>query len=404
MVGRAGTQKTAGRDEPSTRTPADPLEALLEGFVGVPLSTANDVELLEDEHVLQRLAEDLGNARQSITFQVYYIEKGHVLDEFVRLFRSRAQAGVRVRLLVDALGTKALSTRKIRRFLGDSVQVARVRGERLRHPIRFFQRAHSRTCVIDGCIAYTGGFGLSDKWAPTPGSKLPWRDLAVRVVGRAALTLQGQFTKLWAEARKGELIPEAELFPPEALEASGRTTAGVLVSSGSQAITGASRFLEVLCARAEKRLWIYSGYFAPGPEQRAILEAAARRGVDVRVLTANERTDLGIVRLAGRGQYPALLEAGVRIWEYQPSMLHAKAFLLDERLAGVGSLNMVPASTELSEETVLIALDPRVARGLAHLFLHDLAHSREVRAETWGRQPLLRRLSERAGALLLRVP
>lgn len=382
---------------------SDGLEAEIEGSTGVAFSGGNAVELLEDEQALRRLAEDIGAATRSVTFQVYYVEKGRTLSRFAELLRERAEAGVRVLVLLDAVGTKGLSTRVIRRMMGDAVAVAKVRPERLRHPFRFLHRAHSRTCVIDGRIAYTGGFGLADKWDPHHGDGPTWRELAVRVTGPAALRLQSRFAELWVEAR-AEALHGSDLFPADPVRGDGEVTAGLLVSRGEQRISGARRLLDVLSSHAERRLWIYSGYFAPDPDHCALLTSLAKRGVDVRVLTCNARTDLPIVRLAGRGNFPPLLEAGVRIWEFQPRMLHAKAFVLDDRLMGVGTLNVDPVSTRLNDETMLLALDEGLTGELARAFRRDLARATEIRLETLAGQSFLRRAAERVASTFVRMP
>jgi cardiolipin synthase A/B len=379
------------------------LQAALEGAAGLSFSDGNAVEILEDEQSLVRLGEDIGRATRSVTFQVYYTEEGHVLRRFAKLFRERAEAGVRVLLLLDAFGTKRLSRREIQRMVGDAVEVGRLRAQRLRHPFRFLHRAHTRSCVIDGRVAYTGGFGLADKWDPAPGEGPAWRELGVRVTGPAALRLQARFTEFWAEVR-GEILQGPEFFPAGTVEGGGRTTAGVLASNAAQPVSAALRFLDVLASSAERRLWIYSGYFAPGPDQRRLLESAARRGVDVRVLTCNGSTDLPLVRLSGRGNFPLLLEAGVRIWEFQPRMLHAKALLLDDLLMGIGTLNVDPVSSQLNEETMLVAIDRDLTGELARLFAEDLDRAREVTLDALVSQSLARRALEKACATLVRVP
>jgi cardiolipin synthase len=396
---RAGSGKIDGAPMASMA-----LEAMLAGSTGVSFSNGNTVEILEDEDVLRGLARDIRRARSSVTFQVYYIEKGRVLDEFAQLLRERAEAGVRVHLLLDAFGTKRLSRRAVQRMVGPLVKVARLRPKGLRHPVRYLHRAHCRSCVVDGTIGYTGGFGLADKWDPTPGEGPAWRELAVRVTGPAALQMQGRFTELWAEARGGEVLKGSTLFPAEAVADHGTVAAGLLVSNATQQVSAAMRLLDVLCSTAESRLWIYSGYFAPSPRQRDLLEAAARRGVDVRILTSNELTDLQLVRFSGRGNYSRLLDAGVRIWEFQPRMLHAKGFLLDHALMGIGTLNVDPVAGELNDENALVTVDEELTRALAEVFEKDLGQAREITLATLQDQPRWRRWVERAAAPLVRLP
>jgi cardiolipin synthase A/B len=260
-------------------------------------------------------------------------------------------------------------------------------------------RAHIRVVCVDGTIGWTGGFGISDKWFGNGRMKDQWRDSNVRFTGPAVNQLQAAFTACWAESTGDLLI--APVMPPNATtpangngNGTGRIIAGLLHASPSVGSTEAERFFAYSIASARKTLYIANSYFVPDRDFRAMIADAARRGVDTRLLTVSEETDVKSTWYAGRARYEELLRAGVRIFEYKPVMMHAKTLTVDGYWAAVGSMNADNRSLSLNEETVLMMLDGDAGRTLERQFLEDLEYAKEIRLEEFRRRGRWERIKE----------
>jgi cardiolipin synthase A/B len=376
---------------------------------GVPLVAGHDVDLLvSGAETFERMFEELSRATTSITFQSYYCEPGWVADRLVAILTERALAGVAVYLIVDGFGCRRFAVR-----YGHELRTAGVRLAVLR-PVRWYalhraqHRSHVRIVVIDGRVGYTGGFGVDDKWYTPDGGG--WRDTNARFTGPAVLQMQGAFSEAWAEAR-GELLAGAPLLGSEAWFAPGaareaesaspagedRTSGGVPSPTGGDAqeptggvvagiqfagpglgTTPFERLLFLAIGAARERVWISNPYFIPGGPLRRLLAETAQRGVDVRVITAGPLTDVPSARFAGRAYYSELVLAGVRIYEYQAVMMHAKTFVIDDRLALIGSLNLDNRSLRLNDELNLVVDDPEVGHRMNEVFADDLSRSTEI--------------------------
>jgi cardiolipin synthase len=306
---------------------------------------------------------------------------------------------------------------------------------------RVQHRLHSRAVVIDGAVGYTGGFGISDKWVRDTVGDPRWRDMSVRFTGPAVAEMQATFLSAWAEAT-GELLTGGVFFPDVSSEdrsAGGRSeeattdgraaattarpeptsdsdaivkggdaiadvTAGFLYSRPGIGPTAAERYLAATLAAAERTLYVANSYFVPTPLIVELLLAAEDRGVDVRLLLPSELIDIPTSRYAGRSFYDQLLKAGVRIFEYQPSMMHAKTMVVDGSWVALGTLNMDNRSMRLNDESALLVDDERVGARMDSIFLHDISQAREitltVHAERPGRERLLEWLARRVAPLL----
>src|SRR5678815_1886044 len=305
-------------------------------LTGASLLQGNRVEVaLNGDGTKPRLWDDLRSATESITLQLYYKTSGQMADTLQHILIERAAAGVRVFLLYDAFGTQGLA-RSSRRALEDAgVVVVPFRPLSLWRLHLLQNRSHVRGIVIDGRVGWTGGFGIDDKWLGDGRTNGSWRETNVRFEGPAVRQLQAAFVAAWAEATGVMLTGHATLSPRE----NGVAAAGLLYSTPTLGSTAAERFFALSIAGARKTLYITNSYFAPERSFIDMLAAAAKRGVDVRILTAGARTDVNIVRDAGRAWYGTLLDAGVRVFEWQPSTLHAKTFVADGQWSTIGSMN-----------------------------------------------------------------
>lgn len=223
--------------------------------------------------------------------------------------------------------------------------------------------------VIDGRVGVTGGFGIEDVWLGEGRRPDQWRDSNVIVRGPAVNELQQAFAHNWQEA-EGALLPVTDFPNPEV---AGTTLAGFVTSTASPHLTRAERLIQLVIASAQHRLWIANAYFVPSPGITALLLEQRARGVDVRVMAAGSQTDHPEVLREQRATYASLLAGGVRVFEYQPSLLHSKTMLVDDHLGVVGSINLDRLSLDAMEEGSLVMSDPKVAAQLAGDFEDDLA-------------------------------
>jgi cardiolipin synthase len=344
-----------------------------------------------------RLWQDLRSAQRSIVLQLYYCKPGALADSLKHILIDRARAGVRTLLLFDAFGAQDISDEYKDSLRSVGVRVAEFR------PLKWYalhkaqHRSHIRVVVIDGNVGYTGGFGLADMWQGNGHKKEEWRETNVRFTGPSVRQLLAAFSAAWAEAT-GELLTGRWALD---IATPGDTTgsvAGLLHAEPAVGSTVAERFVALTVTGARKTLFITNAYFVPDDDFRRMLRAAARRGVDVRVLTAGKNTDVKIVRLAARRRYAELLQDGVRIYEYRPTMIHSKTLVADGIWSTIGTMNIDNRSLALNDESNLLVYDRAVAAILERQFFDDLRYSDEIRLPTFTRRSLFTKVLERVAS------
>jgi cardiolipin synthase A/B len=385
----------------------------------VRFSGGNQVELLLDGgRTFRRMFDDIRAARHSITLQLYFCQPGDMADELAAALIERARAGVRVLFLHDAFGSDLPDS------YFEPLRAAGVHARTFR-PVRWWtlhkaqERSHARIVVIDGEIGYTGGFGIDDRWsAHGTEDEAGWRDTNVRFTGPVVAAIQAAFAAGWAETA-GEVLVDRIFYPgihergvegrlePGPLSDPGLATpivAGVIHSRPDLGSSAAERLLAVTIAATRRTLYIANAYFVPGTEFRELLIAAARRGVDVRVLAPSENSDIPIVRYAGRALYTELMAGGVRVYEYEPAMMHAKTIVADAVWSIIGTINFDNRSLALNEETSLLVQSDEVGAELETIFHRDLEQAIEITPESFARRSMGDRVKERiatTGARLL---
>jgi len=382
-----------GPDLPPVDDPA--FRTTMELASRTSMCEGNDAEIFwNGDQTYPRLWADLRAATTSITIQLYYCKSGRMADELSSILIERARAGVRILFLYDAFGT---SFKK--EYLA-ALKAGGVRAEPFR-PMAILalnkvqHRAHIRVICIDGAVGWTGGFGIDDKWFGNGRTKDQWRDSNVRFTGPSVNQLQAAFAACWAESTGELLIPPVQL-PAEASSKNpnGSMIAGLLHASPSVGSTEAERFFTYSIASARKKLYITNSYFVPDRDIRALIAGAARRGVDTRILTVSSETDVKSTWYAGRARYEELLSAGVRIYEYEPVMMHAKTLTVDGHWAAVGSMNADNRSLSLNEETVLMMLDARAAKTLEQQFMDDIQFAKEIKLSEFKERGAVDRVKE----------
>jgi cardiolipin synthase len=375
----------------------------IELFTGTHIDPGNNVQpLLNGNGTYPQLWKDIASAKHTVTVQMYYSQPGAVADTMAKYLIERAQHKVRVLLLLDAFGSQPLT-----RDWRDSLKHAGVEVKWLR-PLRWYtlqkaaQRSHVRAVVIDGKIGYTGGFGLADYWLGDGHHENQWRETNVRFEGPTVGALQAAFVAGWAEST-GELLTGDMFFPRSSFADVGDVQAGLMHSIPSTGSTPAERFLALSIAGARRTLYISNSYFVPGESFLQLLLKAARRGVDVRVLTVSDKTDVKTTWYAGRTYYEKLLEGGVKIYEYQPTMMHAKSMVVDGIWSYVGSMNFDNRSLSFNNESLLVTLDRRIGAQMDSVFMDDIKWSKEIKLDEFKKRPLSGKILEWGAQKLRRV-
>jgi cardiolipin synthase len=381
--------------------PAEPGFPLLVSLLtGTSLVSGNRVELaLDGDGTFPRLWADLRAARQSITLQMYYAQSGLVADSLGAILEERARAGVAVAVLFDAFGAQDLGGAFADRLRAAGARVVSFRPLRFENLWVVQNRSHVRGIVIDGQVGWTGGFGIDDKWLGDGRAGTGWRETNVRFEGPAALQLRGAFAAGWAEAT-GELFTGHLTLEPRD---DGVAAAGLLFTAPTLGSTPAERYLALSIASARQRLYITNAYFAPDTNFVALLTRAARRGVDVRLLVGGPRTDVRAARLAAHARYETLMDAGIHIYEYQPTTLHAKTFVVDGVWSSIGTMNFDNRSLALNDESTLMVLDSTFGRQMEAMFREDLRYARAIDPVAFGRRPWYRHVAEWAADQITRL-
>jgi cardiolipin synthase len=392
-----------------TKIPSEPLDSagfqrLLASLAGSHAHEGCKVEVLTNgEAFYEAELAAIRQAKHSVNLEAYIFGKGEVTRRFLEALTARARAGVKVNLVLDAIGA----------FLTGDAYFAPLRAAGGRvcfyHPIRWYtlprinNRTHRELIVIDGRVGFVGGAGFADHWLlPHGRRKRPaWRDTMFRVEGRIVGDLQSVFAENWLES-SGDLLTEAGYFP--ALEDHGDVEAMVVCSTPTTGRSARNRMVyQTLLASARETIEITTPYFLPDRSACAEMVRAIReRGVAVTILTPGQHSDHLLTRRSSRRLYGPLLKAGARIFEYEPTMIHAKVLVIDARWTVVGSTNFDNRSFGINDEVNLASFDEALAARLQEDFRNDLRHSRRITYRKWYRRPLTERAHELLGWLLER--
>ncbi len=368
-------------------------------YLNSPILQGGEVTILQNgDAFFPAMLEAIRKAKDSVNFEVYIFEPDEIGRQFMDAFKDRARAGVEVRLLLDGFGGIKMTKRYRAELREAGVTVARFRPFGLRSLVRFYKRTHRRAIVIDGRIGFTGGAAVSKKWKGNVSNPHEWRDSMTRVMGPMVAGIQSAFAINWVHCC-GEVIAGPRFFPT--FERGPGPCGLSVVSSPSDAMQPIRLLFWVSFINAKRRLWICNSYFIPDNRLRNAAIERAKSGVDVRVLVPGNNTDALPVQAAGRSYYEELLAAGVRIFEFQPAMMHAKTTVVDGAWSIVGSANLDERSMELNEENVLGIADKDFAQAIERGVTADYARSREILLEEWRKRSIFRRGVERVCKILI---
>ncbi len=353
--------------------------------------------LVNGERFFADMLAAIRSAQRTITFETYIYWSGAVGAQFTEALTERAQAGVKVHLLYDALGSQRIDDSAIARMRAAGVEVGIYNPVRWHTLVKMNNRTHRKILVIDGRIGYTGGAGIADEWSGNAQDKDHWRDTHFRLEGPAVAQMQAAFMENWIEITGNVLHGEA-YFPP--LDKAGEHLAQFFIASPGGGGESMQLMYLMSIAAAKRAIRLSAAYFVPDDNEVRMLAAAARRGVRVQIIAPGVQTDSPAVRRASRSTWGELLRAGVEIYEFEPTFFHCKVMVVDDLWVSVGSTNFDTRSFSTNDEANLNVYDRAFALEQATIFEEDLKRSRRVTLQAWEGRPWTEKLWEHTMGLL----
>jgi len=352
----------------------------------------NRIVLLENgDGSFPAMLQAIAGATSSIHLETFIFSNDEIGNRFVAALEERARAGVKVRLLLDAVGSSDFGDANKKRLEAAGAHLEFVKPVKLNKLRRAHLRTHRKILIIDGKTAFTGGICIDDAWQGNADRPDRWRETQIQIDGPVVRQMQVAFARSWFDST-GELLSERELYPH--VDPQGEVLCQ-LADINPEGLNSTARLLFLVALEgARQRIDITNSYFVPDRAIQRALVRAARRGVRVRLLLAGRNTDSGPVRHAGRRYYSDLLQAGAEIYEFQPAQLHAKTFVVDGAWATVGSTNLDRRSLAWNSESNLNIFDAGFAAEMEAMFERDLTRSKRVTIEEWKRRPLAERWRE----------
>jgi cardiolipin synthase len=351
-------------------------------LVGAAVDTGDAYTVLRNgDEAFPAMLDAINGAQSRIVFESYAFRDGEIGKRWVGALEAVAKRGVSVRVVLDSIGAH-MSTETQDRLKAAGVEVHWF------NPLRFWQleetnyRTHRKVLVVDGDVGFIGGMGVDDQWLGHAQDQDHWRDTQFKIVGPSVPVLEASFYENWLESG-GESAPVFDLKPPTPLS----SAKSIVVRSNATSGASNIKLLYLLAiAGARRTIDIHSPYVTLDPSSRWCLDEARRRGVKVRILAEGDITDAMPVKHSIRYEYQRMLDEGYQIAEYQPTMMHVKALIIDGVFSLVGSANFGNRSFEVNDELTVAVADPGLAAELTHDFENDLKRSRQLDAKTWKNQ------------------
>ncbi|HET7436729.1 MAG TPA: cardiolipin synthase [Thermoanaerobaculia bacterium] len=379
--------------EPDTRIAVkDPgsLSTLIPSLVGLTqgsLEAGNHVEVLQNgDEFFPRLLADIAGAKESVHIESYIWWDGKIARQLAQAVTAKARQGVEVRVLVDGSGGRQLKNEVQEMMEQAGVKVAHFHPIRISNLGRLNNRDHRKLMIIDGRTGYIGGYGIADEWTGHAQDKKHWRDTGLRITGPAVNRLQGAFSENWIE-ETGEIPASVRYFPK--LPVTGTTQTHLAYTSPSGSVSSVQVLYYLAIKAAQREILIQNPYMLPDDQAIEALEEAVARGVDVRIMVPSDTaTDSPIVQHASHHHFGTLLKRGVKVFEYQPTLLHQKIIVVDGVWSCVGSTNFDDRSFQLNDEVSIGIIDPAIAAQLRATFADDLKLTKQRRYEEWKARPI----------------
>ena len=378
-----------------------PFLLLLSSLVDASINSTGDLKVFTNgPEFYPAILDAFRCAQRSINLEAYVFQSGGIARQYVDVLAERARAGVQVNLVLDAFGSLGAPDETFRPLLQAGGKVERYNRLTWYRILRMDNRTHRELAVIDGKVGFIGGAGVADQWFTGAKGKPGWRDTMIRVQGEAVANLQATFAENWLEA-SGEVLVGSAYFP----EIDCTDAATSLVINSTPTVGGSTRariLMQMLISSARHSIAITTPYFLPDKTLTRALCRAVERGVHVRILVPGVKSDHMLTRSTSRGGYGELLKAGAEVYEYQPSMIHAKILIVDQLWSVVGSTNFDNRSFGINDEVNLAVRESAVAQRLSSDLAADLRNSQRIGLEDWGRRPLTERATELLGWVIER--
>jgi cardiolipin synthase len=362
-------------------------------MLGPTIVSGNRVQDLQNgDEIFPAMLKAIRSAKKTITFETYIYWSGDIGKEMAEALAERARAGVKVAVLLDWVGSLKMDGELLKTMTDAGAKVERYRPLHWYNLGRMNNRTHRKLLVVDGRVAFTGGVGVAEQWTGHAQDPDHWRDMHFQVEGPVVAQFQAAFNDNWIKTT-GEVLNGDGYFPPS--QKAGDMDAHMFISSPA----GGSESMHLMylmgIAAAEQSIDLQASYFVPDELIHKALIAARERGVKVRILVPGEHIDSDTVRLASKAEWGPLLQAGVEIHEYLPTMMHNKLLIVDQLMVSVGSTNFDVRSFRLNDEASLNVYDRAFAQKMTRVFEQDLKQTKRYTYEVWERRPLKEKLIER---------
>ena len=362
-------------------------------MLGPGITRGNRVRALQNgDEIFPAMLEAIRGARHTITFETYIYWSGRIGEEFTQALTERARAGVAVSVVVDWAGSFKMDQDLVERMEKAGVRVIHYRPLRWYNLGRINNRTHRKLLVVDGRIGFTGGVGIADEWLGHAEDPDHWRESHFRIEGPAVAQMQAAFNDNWIKTT-GQVLNGEEYFPP--LEPAGDVDAHLFIASPAGGSESMHLMYLMTIAASTRTIDLAASYFVPDELAVQALLEARKRGVRVRILLPGEHTDSDAVRMASKAEWGPLLQAGVEISEYRPTMLHTKLLVVDTEMVSVGSTNFDIRSFQLNDEASLNVYDATFAQAMTKVFEADLAKSKRYTYELWEQRPYKEKFAEK---------
>lgn len=389
---RDATVASSGEVEWDVMVDQGGLRRRLEALLGIPATEGNDVDVLRNgARIFPAMLDAIGSAKETVDLLTYIYWSGWPAEAFADALAGRARSGCRVRVLVDAVGGARMDHGLTDRMRQAGVDVRFFRPPWLRSPFTYNHRTHRKVLVVDRVEAFTGGVGIAEEWDGDARGPQEWRDTQIRVRGPAVAGIAAAFVQNWSETVGAPDRP-GEAYPP--LPTQGGHVVQVVRGTATLGWDDMQTAWYVLLTEATNRVTLQTAYFAPDVAFLDLLVETADRGVQVQVLLPGPHYDKAVSRLGSERHYASLLDAGVQVWRFQPSMLHTKIVTIDGHVAMIGSSNFNRRSMDHDEEVACIIVGGEAPARLLADFEEDLDRSERVDPEAWGSRGLRQRVGE----------
>ncbi|MHB9855653.1 phospholipase D-like domain-containing protein [Streptomyces krungchingensis] len=366
----------------------------LERLIGIAATEGNALRPLRNgDEIFAAMLDRIRSAEHTLDMMTFVYWKGDIAREFAMALAERAEAGLRVRLLLDGFGSRLIDEDLLETMRRAGVQVAWFRKPLYLSPLKQNHRCHRKVLVVDEQVAFTGGVGIAEEWCGDARNENEWRDTHVEVRGPAVDGLAAAFAQNWAECHD-ELFDGRDRFVEH--RPHGDAVVQVVRGSASFGWQDMQTLIRVMLQSAQERFRLTTAYFSPDAYFVELLCAAARRGVEVEIVLPGPHTDKRVCQLAGQNFYTDLTDSGVKIYHYQPTMMHTKVITVDRTAALIGSTNFNRRSFDHDEEVMLAVLDREFTATLDAHFEEDREASELIHADRWKRRSLVQRAREAA--------